>query len=166
VNLGPGTDWDLSAALVGAAFGAITGIFVGLFQWLLLRDIQRRPWSAVLSMAVGFGFTHASGDGVPSSFNSALVALASALVLTGALALAYGERRAVPLVASFLAWTVGLLVVYAARGVLGLDLGGVAIGGLVMGLFWSGVTAASGFRVPPGAGTVATNRPAEHQTLA
>jgi hypothetical protein len=148
-NLGAATGWDLSAAAVGTVFGAVTGAIVGFLQWLLLRDVLRSPWSAVLSMAVGFGFTHALGDGVPTSLVSVPVAVASALVLTGALALAYGERRPFPLAASFLGWTGGLLMLHAVRGVLGVDLGGVAVGGLAIGLAWGGLTAAAGFPSRP-----------------
>ena len=53
----------------------------------------------------------------------------------------------------WLAWTAGLLATHVARGVLGLDFGGAAVGCLVIGLSWAGATAAAGFPDRPAAAT-------------
>ena len=149
-----GSNWDQSAAAFGAVLGAVSGVIVGLLQWLMLRGVLHGPWSAVLSMAVGVGFSHALADGAPSSVGPAPVAVAAALVLTGALALAYAERRPVLLAASFLGWGGGLLIAYAVTGALGLPATQDPVGwgtehavvGTVTGLVWGALTAGAGFR--------------------
>ena len=150
---GDGSEVDPSAAASGAVLGAISGVIVGFFQWLLGTAPLR---SAVLSMAVGVGFAHALGDvGAPLAFGVAPVALISALVLTGALALTYDERRPVALAASFVGWAGGLIAAVAASSALGLPLTDDRIGratehmvlGIITGLVWAGVTSLAGF--PP-----------------
>lgn len=160
---GGGPDWDLSAAVFGAVLGAISGVIVGFLQWLMLRSVLRGPWSAVLSMAVGIGFSHALADGGGFSLGHAPVAVASALVLTAALALAYAERRPTPLAASFVGWSAGWLIADAVRTGLRLPwtedpLGWStdhAVAGIVAGIVWGGLTAAAGF---PTRGAVASSR--------
>ena len=148
---GDGSEWDPSAAASGAVLGAISGVIVGFFQWLLRTAPLR---SAVLSMAVGIGFSHALGDtGAPLAFGVAPAALISALVLTGALALTYDERRPVALAASFVGWAGGLMAAVAASKALGLPLTEDPIGwatehmvlGIITGLVWAGLTSVAGF---------------------
>lgn len=163
-GFGSGIDtWQVALGMVGAIQGAISGVIVGLVQWLGLRPVRGGPWLLVAAMAVGIGFTHALGDGAPASLGRAPFALASGLVLTGALALALAEYRPIVLAASVVGWTGGLLVAYAVTGALGLPLTQDPIGwgtehavvGVVTGLAWGGLTAAVGF---PTGGAVALSR--------
>lgn len=143
-----GSDWSPVAAVAGGVFGAVSGVIAGLIQWLMLRSVLRGLWRPVLSMAAAVGFSHALGDGAPSSIGYAPVAIVAAVVATSALALVYGERRPVALAASVVGWAVGLLIWYPVADALGLPgrtrLGGV---GAVTGLVWGALTAATGFPI-------------------
>lgn len=146
-----GFDWDVSAAAFGAALGAISGVIVGSVQ-ALFRVASLR--SAVLTMAVGIGVSHALADGAPFTFGLAPIAIISAIVLTGVLSLTYGDRRPVVVAASFVGWAGGWIAADAVSGVLGLPWTDDPIGwstehtivGIVHGLVWAGLTAAAGFR--------------------
>ena len=152
-EIGSGIDaWQPGAGAFGAILGAISGVIVGLLQWLALRRALGGPWAVVAVMAVGIGFTHAVGDGAPTSLDRGLVALASGLVLTGALAFALAERRPLRLSASVVGWAGGLLLGYVFTGALGLPATQDPVGwgtehavvGTVTGLVWGSLTAAMG----------------------
>lgn len=166
-EIGSGVDaLQLGTGALGAIQGAISGVIVGLLQWLVLRHALGGPWAVVAAMAVGIGFTHALGDGAPTSLGRAPVALASGLVLTGALAFALADRRPVGLVASVVGWAGGLLLGYVITGALGLPATQDPVGwgtehavvGIVTGLVWGSLTAATGL---PAASRTGLRRAAE-----
>ena len=143
-------EWTMSAAAFGAVLGVISGVIVGSLQWFLRTSSLG---SAVLTMALGIGVSHTLADGAPYTLGLAPVAIISAIFLTGALCLAYSERRPMVLLASFVGWAGGWLTADALSGALGLPwtddpLGWSthhAIAGIVHGLVWAGLTAAAGF---------------------
>ncbi|MEO6796396.1 MAG: hypothetical protein ABI401_16080 [Candidatus Dormibacter sp.] len=143
-----GFEWSARHAATGAILGAVSGIVAGLLQWLILRSVLRGLWRPVLSMAVALGFSHALGDGAPISLGHVPVAIAAAIVATGALALTYGERRPVALASSVVGWGAGLLIGYAVVGTLGLtDFSTVVVISAVTGLVWGALTAVTGFPI-------------------
>lgn len=153
-TIGGGIDaWQPEAVVFGAFLGVLSGIVVGLIQWVALRGVLARPWFFVGAMAAGIGVTHALADGAPASLGRAAVALAGGLVLGGALALA--ERRPLALGAVIVAWAGGIVLAYAVTGALGLPATQDPVGwgtehavvGAITGLPWGIATAWAGLPI-------------------
>ncbi len=148
--------WDPAAigfgAIFGAILGSITGVVVGLFQWAALRLPRGPGVRLLLAMGVGIGITHALNDGAPLSLGLPIVAAASGLAMTAAVAAILRERRPAALAMSFAGWAGGLLLAAQVTDMLGLPweetpLGWStehAVAGVVVGLLWGTLTVAVG----------------------
>jgi hypothetical protein len=79
--------FDLSAAVLGFVFGAISGAITALFQLLVLKPWLRSPWQWLVANGIAWGLVHALNDGigVHPQVASALAALTVALTQTIAL---------------------------------------------------------------------------------
>jgi hypothetical protein len=144
--------WDPAALIFGGILGFITGVWVGVFQWVALLLPRRRGGRLLLAMGIGIGITHALNDAAPSSLGLPIVAIASGLGTTAAVAVILGERRPVALVACFVGWAGGLLLAVQVTSTLGLPASETPVGwatehavaGLVVGLAWGTLTVITG----------------------
>ena len=80
---GPGPSLNFEAAAGGAVFGAVTGLLVGMLQWLVLRRRMPKAGRWVWATALGIAITHGIVDGAPDSINLALLTLPGLAVLGG-----------------------------------------------------------------------------------
>ncbi len=151
-SFGDSFRWNPAAIIFGAILGLITGVVVGLFQWAALRLPRGPGGRLLLTMGVGIGVTHALSDGAPLSLRLPLVAAASGLAMTVAVAAILGERRPAALAMSFAGWAGGLLLAAQVTDMLALPweetpLGWStehAVAGVVVGLLWGTLTNATG----------------------
>ena len=151
-SFGDLTRWDPSAVLFGAILGFVTGVWVGLAQWVGLRLPRGPGGRLLLTMGVGIGVTHALNDGAPLSLGLPIVAAASGLAMTMAMAAILGERRPAALAASFVGWAGGLVLAARVTDLLGLPWEETPVGwstehavaGMVVGLVWGTLTNATG----------------------
>lgn len=152
-EVGSGLDeWQPGAATFGFVLGSLSGVVVGIAQWLSLRPAVARPWPLVLPMIIGIGVTHALFDGMPTSAGRAAMALLGGIALAFALGIATLDRRRVAVVTWMVAWPAGIVLGYAVTGALGLPatadpLGWAtehAIVGAVTGLVWGTAAALVG----------------------
>jgi hypothetical protein len=58
-------DIDMSGAILGFVFGAVSGLIIASLQWLVLKAWFPRARLWVLPTAAGYGVVHAFGDAVP-----------------------------------------------------------------------------------------------------
>ena len=146
------TGWDPVAVVFGGLLGFANGVLVGLPQWAALRLPRGPGGRLLLAMGVGVGVTHALNDGAPFSLGLPIVAAASGLAMTAAMAGILHERRPVALAAHFVGWAGGLLLADQVTVILGLPASETPVGwatehavaGLVVGLSWGVLTAAVG----------------------
>ena len=144
--------WDPTALIFGGILGFITGIWVGLLQWVALL-LPRGPGARLLlAMGVGIAITHALNDAAPRGLGLPIVSIASGLGMTAAFATILGERRPVALATCFVGWAGGLLLAAQVTSILGLPASETPVGwatehavaGLVVGLLWGSLMAAVG----------------------
>ena len=151
-SFGDLASWDPAAIVFGAILGFITGVVVGLFQWAALRLPRGPGGRQLLTMGVGIGVTHALNDGAPLSLRLPIVAAASGLAMTVAVAVILRERRPAALAMSFAGWAGGLLLAAQVADMLGLPWEDTPVGwstehavaGVVVGLLWGTLTVAVG----------------------
>lgn len=151
-SFGDFAGWDPAALIFGAILGFMTGVWVGLFQWAALRLPRGPGGRLLLAMGVGIGVTHALNDGAPLSLGLPIVAAASGLAMTAAIAAILGERRPAALAASFVGWAGGLLLAALIVRWTGLPWEETPVGwstehavdGVVVGLTWGVLTAMVG----------------------
>lgn len=144
--------WNVSAAIFGLILGAISGVLVGLIQWIALLLPRRAGGRLLLAMAIGVGVTHAVHDGAPNSVGLIGVPVIGGVAMLAAFAGPLGERRPIVLATCFLAWTGGLLLAEVVTKALGMPLEETPVGwatrhamdGLVVGLVWGIATVAVG----------------------
>ena len=144
--------WDISATIVGAILGFITGVFIGLGQWAALLLPRRAGGRLLLAMGIGIAVTHAVNDGGPNSVSLLGVSVLSGLAMTAGFAGPLRERRPVALATCFVAWAGGLLLAEPVVKALGMTFPDSPIGwsthhamtGLVVGIAWGVATAAVG----------------------
>lgn len=144
--------WDPVALIVGAILGFITGVGIGLVQWAALLLPRGPGGRLLLTMGVGIGVTHALNDGAPWSVGLLVVSIASGLAMAGAFIGILGERRPAAVAACFVGWAGGLMIAPEVTTAMHMPWEETPIGwsmehavaGLVVGLVWSGLTAAVG----------------------
>ena len=119
--------FSLSAAAFGFVLATVTGLLVGLLQWLILqRYLARAAWWIAVT-AVGIGVTHALLDGAPRAEFTPLFMLVSGLLL-GVLQWIVLRNHVgqavwwipVSIVGWYLAWLLGMLALNAS-GLLSLE---------------------------------------------
>ncbi len=113
-------NWDVSAAVFGAALGAVVGAVTGALQNIALGARNVR---VIIAMVVTVAAAHALADGAPNAWGVHSVAALSAIVATLAAAWWTGTREWRALAAWALAWWLGWEIGVALAGALGLSFG-------------------------------------------
>jgi hypothetical protein len=163
--------WDSVAVIFGAGIGFVTGIAVGLLQWVTLRLPRQLGARLVVAMALGFGVTHGLMDGAPDSIGLLLVSAGSGVAVALLFAALLGQRASMVMLVSAVGWGGGIW--FAAWWIprLGLPfhetphdwaLAHLAQG-LVMAIAWAVPTALVGL---PAALRAQHDRPAQAMSLA
>lgn len=111
---GGGTEVQLSPAAFGAVMGAVSGAIAGGLLWWAARP--RASLWLITATALGFGFTHALGDGLPAATEYALIGAAGGAVLGLAQERTFRPRPGA------LSFVIGSALAMAAGIVLGLAL--------------------------------------------
>lgn len=143
---------DLGAAIFGVILGFVTGLFIGLIQWVPLRLSRGAGGSLLLAMGIGIGVTHAVNDGGPNSLGLIGVSILSGLGMLLAFAGPLQERRPIALATCFVAWTGGLVLADVVTEAIGMPFSETPVGwsthhaaeGLIVGLVWATATAVVG----------------------
>ena len=100
------------AALTGLVFGALSGAVAGALMWWAVRP--RASWLLIPATALGFGLTHAMGDGSPTDVPYALIGIVGGAVL------GLAQTRAFTPAPEPLSYTIGSALGIAAGIVLGI----------------------------------------------
>jgi hypothetical protein len=140
-------DIDLSAAVVGFVFGAVSGLVIGALQWGVLKSWMPSYRLWVVFNMVGFGLAHALHDAVPYRpldlplslvIDGILVGLAQTIALRHAL-----SRPLLWVPITGFAWFLGFQLGFAwlpVNGIVGNPIAGLATVGGTAGLIIGAIT--------------------------
>jgi hypothetical protein len=134
-------EWDLSAAVVGAMFGAVVGGFTGFLQTRTIGG----PWGRfIIAAVVAVAVAHALADGAPATWGVSVAAAVSGAA--AALAFAWAARSvdwpwiALMCLAWWAGWVGGVALLGAIAPVLGYGTVDHLLIGAALGLSWGTAT--------------------------
>lgn len=115
--------FNIPAAVVGAGFGAVAGVVIGILQWLVLRRAVSQAGWWVLASIAGVSLGHAFGDAAPdwlpfgmlASFGGAAIGTMQWLCLRGRV-----SQAGWWVLASTVSWFLGLAVGVTIADAIGL----------------------------------------------
>lgn len=141
-------EWDLGAAVFGAALGAVVGAFTGFLQ---TRTVGGPAARFIIAAVVAVAVVHALADGAPATWGVSFAAAVSGAA--AALAFAWAARwldwRAVAVMslAWWAGWVGGLALLGAIAPVVGYGALDHQVISAVLGLSWGAATSPAARRI-------------------